>query len=306
MKPITSRRHWQRDQTPIQKQNKLQQTKHRGSPANQTQRCLSKKKKKKIPNTQTKTKPSNPRSHRHRRRRSSLVVIVVALPVAPHRRLQIALLLLRCLVLGAPSDPLSRYFSLFLFDSLSVSLSLSHWNEKMKWIVDRRSVIALRLCLCSGERCSLLPLAVRPFLKVFLSNSLSDSQSLSVYLTERKNEMKFMKPNLSHWTSLSLYFNLSKSLSLLNCEHLIGWLLLFFCFCLFKFGFIFLSKKKLALSYPFLLVSVLVLVKYWLSFSVTCVVICDWHCEIFWLQPDIVIGVHVVLVCCLLSGVGRG
>ena len=182
----------------------LQQTKHRG--------VYQKKKKKKIPNTQTKTKPSNPRSHRHRRRRSSLVVIVVALPVAPHRRLQIALLLLRCLVLGAPSDPLSRYFSLFLFDSLSVSLSLSHWNEKMKWIVDRRSVIALRLCLCSGERCSLLPLAVRPFLKVFLSNSLSDSQSLSVYLTERKNEMKFMKPNLSHWTSLSLYFNLSKSL----------------------------------------------------------------------------------------------
>ena len=59
--PITSHRHWHRDQTPIQKQTKhreLQQTKHRA------QRCLSKKKKKKSPilsNTQTKTKPSNPR-----------------------------------------------------------------------------------------------------------------------------------------------------------------------------------------------------------------------------------------------------
>ena len=50
--------------------------------------------------------------------------------------------------------------------------------------------------------------------------------------------MKFMNQNKSH----SLYFNslsdLSKSLSLLNCESLIGWLLLFSCFCLFKFGFI--------------------------------------------------------------------
>ena len=48
--------------------------------------------------------------------------------------------------------------------------------------------------------------------------------------------MKFMNE------SLSLLFNslydLSKSLSLLNCESLIGWLLLFSCFCLFKFGFI--------------------------------------------------------------------
>ena len=38
--PIMSRRRWQRDQTPIQKQTKhreLQQTKHKGSPANQTQ-----------------------------------------------------------------------------------------------------------------------------------------------------------------------------------------------------------------------------------------------------------------------------
>ena len=39
---------WQRNQTPIQKQNKLWQTKHRG---------VYQKKKKKIPNTQTKTKP---------------------------------------------------------------------------------------------------------------------------------------------------------------------------------------------------------------------------------------------------------
>ena len=48
--------------------------------------------------------------------------------------------------------------------------------------------------------------------------------------------MKFMNK------SLSLFFNslsdLSKSLSLLNYESLIGWLLLFSCFCLFKFGFI--------------------------------------------------------------------
>ena len=64
--------------------------------------------------------------------------------------------------------------------------------------------------------------------------------------------MKFMNQN----ESLSLYFNslsnLSKYLSLLNCEFLIGWLLLFFVF-------VFLN---LVLSYPFLLVSVLVLVKY--------------------------------------------
>ena len=48
--------------------------------------------------------------------------------------------------------------------------------------------------------------------------------------------MKFMNE------SLSLFFNslsdFSKSLSLLNCESLIGWLLLFSCFFLFKFGFI--------------------------------------------------------------------
>ena len=48
--------------------------------------------------------------------------------------------------------------------------------------------------------------------------------------------MKFMNE------SLSLFFNslsdLSKSLSLLNCESLIGWLLLFSYFCLLKFGFI--------------------------------------------------------------------
>ena len=48
--------------------------------------------------------------------------------------------------------------------------------------------------------------------------------------------MKFMNK------SLSLFFNslsdLNKSLSLLNYESLISWLLLFSCFCLFKFGFI--------------------------------------------------------------------
>ena len=96
-----------------QKQNKLQQTKHRGVY----------QKKKKIPHTQTKTKPqqtkpSNPRS---RRRSSLVVVVVVARPSS-----QIADRFASTPVLGAPSDPPSRYFSLFLSDSLSVSLSLSH------------------------------------------------------------------------------------------------------------------------------------------------------------------------------------
>ena len=132
--PITSRRRWQRDQTPIQKQTKhreLQQTKHRA------QRCLSKKKKSPI----HKPKP-NPVTHgwsrRRCRRRSSLVVvtIVIARPVAPHHRSQIG---------------------------------------------DRRTQIAwprLR-CLVLAAQCTL-----RPSLKVFLSDSLSDSQSLSLYLTE--------------------------------------------------------------------------------------------------------------------------
>ena len=113
---------------------------------------------------------------------------------------------------------------------------MKKWNESQ--IVDRSSEIADHSAFALVQRCSLLPPAIRPSLKVFLSDSLSDSQSLSLYLTEWKNEMKFMNQN----ESLSLYFNslsdISKSLSLLNYESLIGWLLPFFCFCLFKFGFI--------------------------------------------------------------------
>ena len=83
--------------------------------------------------------------------------------------------------------------------------------------------------------------------------------------------MKFMNQN----KSLSLYFNslsdFSKSLSLLNCESLIGWLLLFFCFCLFKFGFILSVFVGQCVGVGKILIVI----------SVTCVVICDWHCEIF-------------------------
>ena len=159
--PITSCRRWQKDQTPIQKQTKYrtQQTKHRA------QRCLSKKKKK-IPNTQTKTKPSNPWT-------------VTSSPQRARRRRRN----------GHPSSQID------ICSQIDID------------IVDGRSVIGsslyrLRLCLCAGERCSStswLPPAVRPSLKVFFSNSLSDSQSLSLslYLTEWlnkliKNEMKLI------------------------------------------------------------------------------------------------------------------
>ena len=85
------------------------------------------------------------------------------------------------LVLGAPSGPPLRYFSLFL------TLSLSHWNEKMKWnfcrsyIGHRRSQIVLPLLWCSGARCSLRQSG--PPSRFF---SLTLSQSLSLYLTEIK------------------------------------------------------------------------------------------------------------------------
>ena len=173
-------------QRTLANQTQLQQTKHRGVY----------QKKKKIPNTQTKTKPSNPQTvmspssspqlarHRHRcspGRPSSQIV---------DRRLENAdrsastpALVARCSL--QPSLKVFRSFSLWLSLSLSVFISL---KLKRKWIADwhRRSVITLRLCLCfcSSERCSLLPPAVRPSLKVFLSDSLSDSQSLSLYLTE--------------------------------------------------------------------------------------------------------------------------
>ena len=107
-----------------QKQNKLQQTKHRGVYL-----------KKKIPNTQTKTKPqqtkpSNPWS----RRRSSLVVVIVTRPSSQigdrrseivDQRLQIALPLLRCSVLPlALPQGISLFFSLTLSQSLSLFISL--------------------------------------------------------------------------------------------------------------------------------------------------------------------------------------
>ena len=56
-----------------QKQNKLQQTKHRG---------VYQKKKKKIPNKQTKTKPQQTKPSNPRSRRCSSVVVVVVVVVA--------------------------------------------------------------------------------------------------------------------------------------------------------------------------------------------------------------------------------
>ena len=150
-----------------QKQNKLQQTKHRGVY----------QKKKKIPHTQTKTKPqqtkpSNPRS---RRRSSLVVVVVVARPSS-----QIADRFASTPVLGAPSDPPSRYFSLFLSNSLLVSLSL-YLTEMKKWneiFADHRSVIGDRrsLYLYSGAAVLVAPsssLALPQGFSLWLSQSLS-------------------------------------------------------------------------------------------------------------------------------------
>ena len=186
---------------------------------------------------------------------------------------------------------LPQGISLFFPLSLSLFISLK-WKNEMKFsqIVDRSSEIANCSASAPVQWCSLLPLAVRPSLKVFLSNSLSVSLSLSHWM-KKWNEIY----ELSLYSLIAYLILVSLSLFWTVRLLLVG-------ICFFPV-FVFLN---LALSYPFLLVSVLVLVKYWLSFSVTCVVICDWHCEIFWLQLAIVIGAHVVLVCCLLSGVGRG
>ena len=89
--------------------------------ANQTQSTEVFIKKKKSPIHKPKPNPvTHGWSRRRRRRRSELVVVVVTRPVAPHRRSEIGerrLLYLcfgaRCLPLGAPSGPLSRYFALF-------------------------------------------------------------------------------------------------------------------------------------------------------------------------------------------------
>ena len=165
---------------------------------------------------------------------------------------------------------------------------MKKWNESQ--IVDRSSLYASASTPVSGARCSLRQSSPP---SRFFSLILSQTLNLSLFISLNEK----IKWNLWTRTSLSLYTLISVSLSLFWTASI--WLT---GFCFFSV-FVFLN---LALSYPFLLVSMLVLVKYWLSFSVTRVVICDWHCEIFWLQLDIVIGAHVVLLCCLLSGVGRG
>ena len=145
-----------------------------------------------LSNTQTKTKPSNPRMvtspsslpqltrrrcHRSPGRPSSQIV---------DQRLENADHSASAPVLGARrsvhSPALPQGISLFFSLTLSQSLSLYLTEIKRKCIADRhhRSVIALHLCLYSSERCSLLPPAIWPSLKVFLSDSLSDSQSLSL------------------------------------------------------------------------------------------------------------------------------
>ena len=109
--------------------------------ANQTQSTkvfikIKKKKKKKSLIHKPKSNPiTHGRSRRRCRRRSELVVVVVARPIAPHRKSEIgerrSFCLYsdaRCSPLDAPSGPPSRYFVLFLSNSLSVSRSLSHWN----------------------------------------------------------------------------------------------------------------------------------------------------------------------------------
>ena len=92
------------------------------------QRCLSKKKKNQYRANQNQTKKTPILT---RCRRSSLLVIFITGSLAPHHRCspliadcRSQITLLRCSVLGAPS--LKVFLSLFLSDSLSVSLSLSH------------------------------------------------------------------------------------------------------------------------------------------------------------------------------------
>ena len=117
-------------------------TKAKQTPTNQTQRCSSKpntevfikKKKKKKKSSIHKPKP-NPVTHGH----VAVVVVIVAArsssssslarsPLITDRRSEIGerRSLCLCPVLGALSGPPSRNFALFLSDSLSVSLSLSH------------------------------------------------------------------------------------------------------------------------------------------------------------------------------------
>ena len=188
------------------------------------------KKKKKSPIHKPKPNPSKPNlvTHGHvtvvvAAARSSSSSSLARSPLIANRRSKIANRRSLCLCSGARCSLwtslkvfLSFSFWLSLSLSLFISLKWKKWNESQ--IVDRSSKIADRSASAPMQRCSLLPSAVRPSLKVFISDSLSDSQCLSLYLTEWKNEMKFMNQN----ESLSLYFNLSKSLSLLNCEHLIG------------------------------------------------------------------------------------
>ena len=104
---------WQRNQTPIQKQNKLRQTKHRG--------IYQKKKKKKSPIHKPKLNPSKPNQVTHSHiavvvatARSSSSSLIARSPLFTDRRSEIADRSAFALVLGAPSSPPPSYFSHFL------------------------------------------------------------------------------------------------------------------------------------------------------------------------------------------------
>ena len=133
---ITSRRRWQRDQTPIQKQTKhrTQQTKHRA------QRCLSKKKKKK--KSPIHKPKSNPVNHLptdgHVAAVSSLLSSSLAWsPLIADRRSENADRSASALVLSVRRSvlppALRQGISLFfLSDSFSISRSLIFISLKLK------------------------------------------------------------------------------------------------------------------------------------------------------------------------------
>ena len=174
-------------------------TKAKQTSANQTQRYLSKKKKKKYPIHKPKLNPSKPNQVTHSHiavvvatARSSSSSSIARSPLFTDRRSEIADRSAFALVLGAPSSPPPSYFSHFL-------TKMKKWNESQ--IVDRSSEMADCSTSALVQRCSLLPPAIRPSLKVFLSDSLSDSQSLSLFISMNEK----MKWNLWTKTSLTLY-----------------------------------------------------------------------------------------------------
>ena len=180
MKPITSLAEKSNPNAVYtkQKQNKLQQTKHRG---------VYQKKKSPIHKLKPNPNKPNPVTHDH----VSAARLSSSSSLAPHRRsqildrrLQISWPLFRCSVLLlALHQGISLFFSLTLSQSLSLFISLK-WKNEMKFsqIVDRSSEIANCSASALVQRCSLLPPAVRPSLKVFLSDSLSVSLSLSHWM----------------------------------------------------------------------------------------------------------------------------